>query len=105
MNIIDTHDWTLDFIQIPLKKNEIKLFLQYDSKEVEFTITEFTNYSVSNKMPWGKSRYRLINRVFINDNEIKEILIELQTGDTIKINYLGEIKSVETTHLTDAKLS
>jgi Mg2+/citrate symporter len=98
MDITMTHDWILDIIQISLEKSEIKLFLQYDSREVEFTITEFTNYSVSNEMPWGHSIFRSINCVSMNDNEIKEVLIELQTGDTIKINYFGEILSVESTN-------
>ncbi len=100
MDITMTHDWIFNFMQISLEKGEIKLFLEYELGEVEFTITEFISYSGSNEMPWGKSRNIYINSVSINNNKVKEVLIELQTGDTIKINYLGEIKSVETTHLT-----
>ena len=91
MDIIDTHDWTLKCMHICIDKKEIIIFLfdDYELKEVEFAITEFINYSCTNEAPWGKSN--LINEVEITDGEKKEIIIQLQSGDNIKIDYFGEV--------------
>jgi hypothetical protein len=94
MDITKTHDWILESIQIDINKNKICLFLSgYTGEDAEFTVTKITNYCGSNEAPWGRSKYTYINGVEIVDGNKKELHIELQTGDIIKIDYTGEILS------------
>ncbi len=66
----------------------IRLKDTYGSK-LKMTINKFSNLNISHKEPWGKGSYIVSSDLQEQDGSVI-ILIELNSGDIIAVESLGE---------------